>query len=310
MWTAILQMLPSRKLVGRSRPRGRGDEDVRSIYAHGGVSGVAQTRPVTVAPSLSRGLEASDAVGAVETVVRALEDDPALNAGYGAVLTRSGSLELDAGIADGAAQRSGAVTGVRVRHPISLARRVMEATPHVLMAGPGAEALGPGMERLSGSTPERHDQWATAIRDGSIDRVGFAPAEEADTVGAVALDDAGRLAAGSSTGGVFGQMAGRVGDSPIFGAGFYASPSAAVVGTGVGELFAETLACLRTGSLIEEGASPQEACEAMIAWLGSRRPTSAGLLALDVTGRAGAAYRGASWTVDGALGALEPRRLP
>jgi isoaspartyl peptidase/L-asparaginase-like protein (Ntn-hydrolase superfamily) len=124
------------------------------------------------------------------------------------------------------------------------------------------------------------------------------------------LDADGRLAAGSSTGGVFGKLSGRVGDAPIFGAGLYASESVAVVGTGVGELFLETLACLRVALLVEdEGALPQDACERVIKWVGERRSVSAGLLALDRSGRVGAAFRGGSLAVEGPDGPVEAVRL-
>ncbi|MDQ3951821.1 MAG: isoaspartyl peptidase/L-asparaginase, partial [Actinomycetota bacterium] len=132
---------------------------------------------------------------------------------------------------------------------------------------------------------------------------------EVDTVGAVALDGAGALAAGSSTGGVFGKMPGRMGDSAIFGAGHYASKVVAVVGTGVGEMFLETLACARAAMLIEAGVHPQSACEDVVSLLAERAPLPAGLLALDRAGRHGAAYRGGSWDVEGPDGPVEAARL-
>jgi isoaspartyl peptidase/L-asparaginase-like protein (Ntn-hydrolase superfamily) len=113
------------------------------------------------------------------------------------------------------------------------------------------------------------------------------------------LDDSGTLAAGSSTGGVFGKMPGRVGDSPICGAGTYASRAVAVVGTGLGELFIETLACARVARLVEDGLHPQEACERVVAYVQDKRSAEAGLLAIDAEGRMGAAYRAASWPVAG-----------
>ncbi|HEX2235081.1 MAG TPA: isoaspartyl peptidase/L-asparaginase, partial [Actinomycetota bacterium] len=145
-----------------------------------------------------------------------------------------------------------------------------------------------------------------AWAEGRLDPDHFGRADEVETVGAVALDDAGRLAAASSTGGVRGKMPGRVGDSPVFGAGLYASGAAAAVGTGVGELFLEGLACFRVGRLIEEGADPQGACEEVIALLGGRSGVAAGVLAIDAGGRVGAAFRGGSWAVEGPGGALAP----
>jgi beta-aspartyl-peptidase (threonine type) len=240
-----------------------------------------------------------NAVDAVELAVRALEDDPVLNAGYGSVLTREGTLELDAGIATSAGGY-GAVCGVTVRHPISLARRVMETTPHVLLAGRGAMDFGHDLETLSDTSPEEQARWERASTQGTLtDELYGHPT---DTVGAVAFDGTD-LAAASSTGGVFGKRPGRVGDAPIFGAGLYASLGAVVVGTGIGELFIQALACYRAGALIEGGEHPQRACERVIAMVKDTR--SAGLLALDAEGRVGAAYRGAQWPVEGPDGPVD-----
>lgn len=277
------------------------------VYVHGGVSGLRQeTRSLTHA--LESSVRAPSALDAVELAVRALEDDPALNAGYGAVLNRDGGIELDAGIADGATGDSGAVVGVNVRHPVSLARKVMHETPHLMITSVGAIELEADMDVLADTTPEQRKRWLVAHEQGALDLSGFGRAEHVDTVGAVALDERARLAAASSTGGVFGKMPGRVGDSPIFGAGFYASDQVAVVGTGVGELFLSTLACLRAGSLVEEGLDPTSACAEVVGDL-PQPDLSAGLLALDRHGRAGAAYRGGSWSVEGPEGPLHALHL-
>jgi isoaspartyl peptidase/L-asparaginase-like protein (Ntn-hydrolase superfamily) len=274
------------------------------VYVHGGVS----SRAGTTAPSLSHVLDemqpATTALDAVELAVRALEDDGRLNAGWGSVLTSAGRIELDASIADGTGGFAG-VVGVAVRHPITLARRVLEQTPHVLMAGDGAMAVGRDLERLDDTTPEQWERWRRSL---AADARRGGPGQ-GDTVGAVALDAEGLLAAGSSTGGVFGKLPGRVGDSPIFGAGTYVCPGAAVVGTGIGELFLETLAALRCGDLIEAGEHPQRACERVVSGLGNRSDGAAGLLALDARGRVGAAYRGESLAVEGPSGPLHAVRL-
>jgi L-asparaginase / beta-aspartyl-peptidase len=282
---------------------------VNAVFVHGGVSGRVKPRLPLLAHSLPAALEAPRAVDAVELAVIALEDDPAFNAGFGSVLAQDGSFELDAGLADGSTGRCGAVAGVTVRHPISLARRVLEDTPHVLMIPPGAAALGAGLEELSDTSDEQRRRWEEARSAGTLGESGYAPPEHVDTVGAVALDTSGGLAAGSSTGGVFGQLPGRVGDSPLFGAGFYASSAAAVVGTGVGELFVETLACFRTAVLIESGVNVQDACERIIEYIGGRRRTAAGLLAVDRSGRWGAAFRGGSWAVEGPEGPIDAVQL-
>ncbi len=280
------------------------------VYVHGGVSGREREDVPSLAGCRRAGLGAAGALDAVEASVRSLEDNPALNAGIGSVLNRRGQVELDAGLADGTAGRFAGVAGVAVRHPISLARRVLENTPHMLLVGEAALEVGEGLERIEGSTPEQHERWERAEASGELGLDRYGDSEHVDTVGALVLDGAGRVAAGSSTGGVFGQMPGRVGDSPIFGAGLYASPEVAVVGTGVGELFLETLACYRAGALVEGGLDPQSACERIIEHLGKVKPLEAGLLAIDPEGRVGAAFRGGSWAVEGPDGPLTPARFP
>jgi beta-aspartyl-peptidase (threonine type) len=280
------------------------------LFVHGGVSGLEKED----VPDLGYVVQEVDplrrATDLVELAVQRLEDDPRLNAGYGAVLNLEGELEFDAGIVDGATGRVGGVANVDLRHAVSLARRLMEETPHVLLTGAGARAFGAGMERLEGTTPEQTGRWKKAAAEGSLDPSRYGSPEHVDTVGAVGLDDSGNLAAASSTGGVFGKMRGRVGDAPIFGAGIFASRTSAVIGSGVGELFLTNLACARVAFLIEDGAHPQEACEKVVHFLGEQQKTSAALLALDREGRAGAAYRGGSWAVAGPEGPFEAVRLP
>lgn len=281
---------------------------MRAVFVHGGVAGVAKPHRVSLASAVLRAAARARALDAVEDALLALEDDPRLNAGYGAVLNLAGDVELDAGISDGLTGRAGGVGNVRVRHPVTLARKVLEETPHVLITGAGAAALGAGMETVA-PTPEERARWEEARAEGRLEAARFGDPVEVDTVGAVALGEGEDLAAASSTGGVFGKMPGRMGDSAIFGAGHYASGAAAVVGTGVGEMFLEALACARAGMLIEAGAHPQEACEAVVRLLGERAPLPAGVLALDRAGRHGAAYRGGSWDVEGPGGPVEAVRL-
>lgn len=276
------------------------------MFVHGGVSGLKKDLPdLTYAQAGRNG----DALDAVEDAVKSLEDDPVLNAGYGAVLNRNGELELDAGIADGKTGHFGAVANVRVRHPVTLARRVLDTTPHVLITGGGAAVLGNDLEALADTTAEQRKRWSVAQSGGELDASRYGDPDEVDTVGAVGLDEHGHLAAASSTGGVFGKLPGRVGDAAVFGAGVYASQAAAVVGTGVGERFLETLACLRAGLMIEQGTRPQEACEKVIALLAARSPQPAGILAIDRGGIVGAAFRGGAWAVGGPDGMLDPARI-
>jgi len=272
------------------------------------VSGRNKDRRPDLTPAVAAGMGAGSALDMVQAAVEALEDDPLLNAGYGSVLNSAGGIELDAGIADGTTGSFGAVIGVTVEHPIALARLVLERTPHVLIAGAGAAALDPRAREVA-IAPAQQERWDRANERRELTPSNFGRPDAVDTVGAVALDDEGRLAAGSSTGGVFGKMPGRVGDSPICGAGTYATPEVAVVGTGIGELFIETLASARVARLVEGGRDPQDACEEVIAYIQSKREAEAGLLALDADGRFGTAYWGASLPVAGPDGAIEPRHI-
>jgi len=175
---------------------------------------------------------------AVEAAIRILEDNPNFNAGKGAVLTREGVAELDASIMDGRDRKAGAVAQLRtVRNPIRAARLVMETTGRVMFAGPAADDLAAkgGLEIVPSEyfiTPRRLDALRRAMA-GNLE-----PMDRYGTVGAVALDKAGNLAAGTSTGGMNAKPPGRIGDAPIIGAGTYAdNASCAVSSTGDGEYF-------------------------------------------------------------------------
>jgi beta-aspartyl-peptidase (threonine type) len=179
------------------------------------------------------------ALDAVVAAVAVLEDSPLFNAGRGAVYNAQGRHELDASIMDGATLRAGGVTCVRrIRNPIAAARAVMEKSAHVLLAGEGAErfARKSGVELVSPQWFDTRSRLAALKRE----REGRSRGDEDvhGTVGAVALDRHGNLAAATSTGGYTGKLAGRVGDSPVVGAGTYAdNASCAVSGTGWGEAF-------------------------------------------------------------------------
>jgi beta-aspartyl-peptidase (threonine type) len=182
---------------------------------------------------------------AVIAAVRVLEDNPLFNAGRGAVLNRDGVAELDASVMDGRTLGAGAVTGLQhVKNPIDLARLVMDRSPHVMLVGAGAEefARTQGVDMVSNEyfrTPARQQQLERNLR-GAVARENELQAF--GTVGAVALDNQGNLAAATSTGGMTGKRWGRVGDSPVIGAGTYASnASCAVSATGHGEYFIRTV---------------------------------------------------------------------
>lgn len=180
------------------------------------------------------------AVDAAEAAVRALEDDRHFNAGRGSVFTYDERIELDAAIMDGATRSAGAVAGVtRTRHPVSLARAVMAGSPHVFLSREGADrfAVEQGLEQVDPAwfeTPERRGQLAEFRKN----KVSWFDVDlKYGTVGAVALDSKGDLAAATSTGGLTGKRWGRIGDSPVIGAGTYADATCAVSATGNGEDF-------------------------------------------------------------------------
>ncbi|MEL7536299.1 MAG: isoaspartyl peptidase/L-asparaginase [Pseudomonadota bacterium] len=186
----------------------------------------------------------ASALDAIEAAIVILEDSPFFNAGRGAVFTHRGANELDASIMDGATRNAGAVAGVsHIRNPILLARRVMDESPHVLLSGEGAEefALDQGFELIPGRyfhTERRWEQLERARRQATSS-MPVPPAEfRFGTVGAVALDKNGNIAAGTSTGGMTNKRYGRIGDSPLIGAGTYAdNDTCAVSSTGHGEYF-------------------------------------------------------------------------
>jgi beta-aspartyl-peptidase (threonine type) len=183
-------------------------------------------------------------VDAVEAAVRILEDDPCFNAGRGSTLNAEGVVELDAAIMDGSSRRAGAVAGVRTtRAPISLARVLMERGPHVLLSYEGADRMAreAGLEQVENKwfmTDERRRQLEELLAKG-----GFDAEVKYGTVGAVAVDAAGHVAAATSTGGLTAKQWGRIGDSPLIGAGTYADDRAcAVSATGSGEYFIRAVA--------------------------------------------------------------------
>jgi beta-aspartyl-peptidase (threonine type) len=234
-----------------------GEEPMISIAIHGG-AGVINRASMTpeaeqaYRADLGRALDAGYAVlekggaslDAVVAAVRILEDSPLFNAGKGSVFNHEGVNELDASIMDGATERAGAVAGVRhVRNPIELARLVMEHSPHVMLAGEGAEefALEQGVALVPGSYFYTERRWQQLEDAQKAERTAALPKEDIgffSTVGAVARDRKGDLAAATSTGGMTNKRWGRVGDSPIIGAGTYAdNDSCAVSATGSGEYF-------------------------------------------------------------------------
>ncbi|OIK42576.1 beta-aspartyl-peptidase [Citrobacter portucalensis] len=236
------------------------------------------------------------ALDVVTEAVCLLEECPLFNAGIGAVYTRDETHELDACVMDGNTLNAGAVAGVsHLRNPILAARLVMEHSPHVMMIGEGAEnfAIAQGMERVSAdifSTPERYAQLLAARTAGEtvLDH-SASPLDENNkmgTVGAVALDMFGNLAAATSTGGMTNKLPGRVGDSPLVGAGCYANnASVAVSCTGTGEVFIRALAAYDIAALMDYGGlSLSEACERVVMEKLPALGGSGGLIAIDHEG--------------------------
>ena len=265
----------------------------RSISVHGGAGGredeTSAARAAAVDAAAAAGFAILAAGGssldAVIAAVERLEDDPLFNAGVGSVLTEDGTVELDASIMSGADLRAGAVACVRgVWHPIALARAVMDEGREVFLVGASAEAVARrhGLRVVEPDalvTPEARRRWRARGGD-----------PRGETVGAVARDAHGHVAAATSTGGVAGQRVGRVGDSAVIGAGTYADDTiGAGSATGPGEAIIR-VGLVRVGlAAIAAGADPATAAEAALATLATRVGAAAGLILVDAEGRLGAA---------------------
>jgi L-asparaginase / beta-aspartyl-peptidase len=263
-----------------------------TIVIHGGAGTISKSLPDSVKNSyidvLNHALQIGQKIlenggtslDAVEKVIRYFENDSKFNAGLGAVYTSLGTHELDAAVMDGKDLSTGAVTVVRhIKHPISLARIVMEKSRHVLFAGRGAEefALQQGVQLVPNNyfdTPERYEQWKVA---NNLENVH-------GTVGCVALDSYGNLAAGTSTGGLTNKMPGRVGDSPLINDGTYANnKTCAVSCTGTGELFIRNTVAFNVSALMEyKGYTLKQAADEMI--YNRLKPGDGGLIAVDKDG--------------------------
>lgn len=243
--------------------------------------------------------DGGSAVDAVEEAARSLEENPCFNAGRGSVLAADGHIELDAAIMEGPSRRAGAVAGLRTtRAPISFARHLMDNGPHVFLSGRDADnyARSLGLEQVGNhwfETRERRRQLDELLASG-----GFDEDVKYGTIGAVAVDLRGQVAAATSTGGLTAKQWGRIGDSPLIGAGTYADDAAAVSATGSGEYFIRTVAAHSVASRVRLGGQRlQEAVDGVladIATLGGK----GGLIAVTPKGEAAfgfttpAMYRG------------------
>ena len=233
------------------------------------------------------------ALDAVTAAIVVLEDDPNFNAGKGAVFTHDGRNELDAAIMDGNTLSAGSVADVqRVKNPILLARAVMEHSPHVMLAGDGAEefAKEQGIVLVDPSyfrTEERWQQLQKALKEDAAKQphADVETAKHFGTVGAVALDAEGHLAAGTSTGGMTDKRWGRIGDSPIIGAGTYANSGCAVSGTGWGEYYIRTVAAHEICMMVTQMRVPLKRAAAQV--INQEIPSmggNGGAIALDADG--------------------------
>ncbi|HEX8097139.1 MAG TPA: isoaspartyl peptidase/L-asparaginase [Pyrinomonadaceae bacterium] len=236
---------------------------------------------------------------AVEAAIKTMEDSPLFNAGKGAVFTNAGTNELDSSIMDGRTLMAGAVASLKhVKNPIGLARLVMEKSPHVMMVGEGAETFArqQGVQMVDQKYFWTEERWKSYLKikedeekkskeKGAGGKVAPSDEDRHGTVGAVALDRQGNLAAGTSTGGISNKKFGRVGDSPIIGAGTYAnSRTCAVSATGDGEYFIRVGVARDIAALMEyRGLSADEASRAVIEKVGQLGGTG-GVIVLDKDG--------------------------
>ena len=272
----LLLLLPIFAALMAAQPSETPAKPQWSLAIHGGAGTIPKTIPESQKEEYLKSLRAALEVGrkvlagggtsldAVEKVVRFLEDDPLFNAGRGAVFTNEGTHELDAAIMDGRDLSCGSVASLKtVKNPISLARMVMEKSPHVFMVGQGAEKFADEMkvERVDQKyffTQKRYDDWQKKLKEEAE--------KDKDTVGAVALDVHGNLAAATSTGGMTNKRFGRLGDVPVIGAGTYANNrTAAISATGWGEQFIKHTVAHDISALMEyKGLTLQQAADEVI----------------------------------------------
>lgn len=272
-----------------------------ALVIHGGAGTIS---PEQITPAIERDLRAGlqaaldagrailenggSSLDAVAAAVRVLEDNPLFNAGRGAVFTSAGTHEMDAAIMDGRTLMAGAVGGVeRVKNPILLARAVMEKSPHVILAGKCAEdfARQLGLEIVDPKYFYTEQRWQALERVRAARAEMLSDADRHGTVGAVALDRAGNLAAATSTGGNTNKWPGRIGDTPLIGAGTYANnKTCAVSATGDGEFFIRAVAAHDVSALLEYGGLNLEAAASAVIDKIGALGGAGGLIAVDREG--------------------------
>jgi beta-aspartyl-peptidase (threonine type) len=273
------------------------------IVAHGGAGEVRSDKAGIVEKGVRKAVIAGStilksrgsALDAVEECVKVLEDDPNFNAGTGSALTMKGTVEMDASISDGRELDSGAVGLIsNIRHPVSLARLIMKKTDHVLIIGASAEKIARefGLEFCDPRTSERLEMWKEARKKFERGETKYLPKtidlirqfpDLVETVGAVAIDSNGDLAAATSTGGLMLKLPGRIGDTPVIGAGNYADNGAGAVScTGIGEA-AVRLCLAKTGcEYMERGLPAYEAAKRCVELVNTRqRGLDMGVITVD-----------------------------
>jgi L-asparaginase / beta-aspartyl-peptidase len=258
---------------------------------------------------------------AIEAAVNELEDNPLFNAGLGSVLNKDGFVEVDGSIMDGMTGNFSAVGAMpQTRYAISAAYRLLEESDHVFLAGLGAASFAreKGIPLDNCITEEQLNSWNIARKMmGDGKKLDFSVytglKKETDTVGCIICDDEGKLAAGSSTGGSFMKLPGRVGDTPIIGGGIYASDQSAVVCTGKGEAFIKTLTAKFVDDLIREGKHPQEVANEAIARMTRLTGETGGLIVIDAFQRIGITHNCNTFPVivlvDGIVQNITPYQL-
>ena len=284
---------------------------MKTIIVHGGAGRVKEHKRNRVLEGIKNASLAGfkvlqnggSALDACEEAVKSLEDNPVFNAGTGSVLTLDGRCEMDAAIMKGSTLEAGAVAGVdNLKNPISLARKVMEETDHVLLIGDGAMKFARimGFTEYNPITEERKKEWQE-LRERLLsgeplhwhkiqDLLKKYPELLRGTVGCVALDDNGEVVAGTSTGGVFLKLFGRVGDTPLLGAGTYATLFGGASATGIGEGIMRTVLAKTVCDFMRMGISAEKAAQAGIDLINQTVKTETGIIAIDKNGNVGFAY--------------------
>ena len=275
------------------------------ILAHGGSGSDMEKHGEAVQKSVDAGLKAMErgscALDVVEAVTVVLEDDPLFNAGTGSYMTIDGRYEMDASLMDDRG-RVGAVANVTgIRNPVKLARKVVD-TPHILMAGRGAEELArrlgfpeyvPSTEKAEKRLADVKEairkgdlpSWASPTWEPFLDKArGLLDLWGSDTVGCVVIDGEGNMAAASSTGGTSYKLPGRVGDSPIVGAGFYAGPAGAVTATGIGEEIMKRVVSWEVYRRMADGMHPADACKEVVSYAKGNPGAEMGVIAVSKEG--------------------------